>query len=308
MTSRLPEDLVGLFGEAARDVIWYKNKLFRFLRRQDVPEEIVLEMEREKQQATVKHCQYLVDELEKRGSEGRKTLRTVIQRVADWQNLGHLEPEKQFRAKKSQKRLKKAVRHWAGQRRYQRRKEKEAQRERIRRRQLSRLDHSKLEDFRQRFDEIFCLKDKQERGDRFEDLLNDIFDYYTEKSVGSFRREGEQIDGQFYFDGHHYFVEVRWRAQKSTAADVSVLRDRARAGFGGDVRALFISFEGFTDECLKSLERRSSDERVILMDGMDLRSVLNADIAFDVLLERKLTRAVRDQQPFVPVIEILHSK
>jgi hypothetical protein len=92
------------------------------------------------------------------------------------------------------------------------------------------------------------------------------------------------VDGNFYFDNHHYFCEIRWTAAKASAADISVLRDRATAGFGGDVKALFVSFNGFTDECLTALNNRAAAERVILMDGMDLRAVLNADIAFDVLL------------------------
>ena len=90
--------------------------------------------------------------------------------------------------------------------------------------------------------------------------------------------------------------------------EVSVLRDRAAAAFGGDVKALFISFNGFTDECLDSLGRRAASERVILMDGMDLRSILNADIAFEVLLDEKQSFAVRDQRAFVSVREIVLSK
>lgn len=305
MPPKLPEDLVSLFAVASRDVIWYKDKLFRFLRRRGVPEEVVLAMERKKTRPTIKHCQYLVDEMEQRGQEARETLRKVIQRVADWQDLTHLEPEKKLTAMKSQKRLKKAIGEWARRRRYQRRKEKKAQRERVKRESLSRLDHTKLDEFRERFNNIYFLEDRQERGDRFESFLNDIFDYYTQKSLGSLRRDGEQIDGHFYFDGHHYLVEVRWRQKKATAADISVLRDRAQAGFGGDVRALFISFEGFTDECLASLKGRSTDERVILMDGDDLQTVLNADIAFDVLLDKKLTYAVRRQEPFVSARAIL---
>lgn len=55
---------------------------------------------------------------------------------------------------------------------------------------------------------------------------------------------------------------------------------------GGDTKALFISFSGFTSECLESLHNQS-DERVVLLDGFDLRCVLNCDIGFDVLLVEK---------------------
>ncbi len=44
------------------------------------------------------------------------------------------------------------------------------------------------------------------------------------------------------------------------------------------------------------------------MDGSDLRSVLNADIAFDVLLDEKLALAVRHGQAFVPARTIVLSR
>ena len=149
------------------------------------------------------------------------------------------------------------------------------------------------------------MEDKRDRGDALEVLVNDVFEYYCQKSLGPFSREGEQIDGQFYFDGHYYFVEVRWREKKAIAADISTLRDRASAGFGGDVRALFLSFNGYTEECLQALAARGGNERVILMTGDDLRVVLNGDIAFDVLLDEKLARAVRANRPLVSAREII---
>jgi hypothetical protein len=99
--------------------------------------------------------------------------------------------------------------------------------------------------------------------------------------------------------------QIRWRATKATAADIAVLRDRATAAFGGDVKALFISFNGFSDECLTAVNARAAAERVILMDGMDLRSILNADIAFEVLLDEKQAYAVREQRAYVSAREIV---
>jgi ABC-type taurine transport system ATPase subunit len=74
------------------------------------------------------------------------------------------------------------------------------------------------------------------------------------------------------------------------------------------VRALFVSFNGFTEDCITALDQRGAGERVILMDGADLRTVLNADIAFDVLLDEKLARAVRNDRAFVSAREIILEK
>jgi hypothetical protein len=305
MAARLPEDLVSLFALAARDVLWYKDKLMRVFRRAGVPEALMLQLERQKKEPTIKTCQQLLDALEQRGDEGDEVIQALFATVADWQDLSHLEPEKQRTARKRQAELKAAIRAWADRERYRIQKEQDAQREREARVKVSAVDHARLAAFRERFDSIFSMPDRKARGDKLEILMNDIFSYYCQKSLGAFSREGEQIDGQFYFDGHYYFVEVRWREEKANAAAVSVLRDRANAGFGGDVRALFVSFNGFTEECLAALSSRAGTERVILMSGDDLRVVLNGDIAFDVLLDEKLARAVRENKPLVTAREII---
>ena len=149
--------------------------------------------------------------------------------------------------------------------------------------------------------------DRRERGDRFQDLMNRIFDYYCEDSRGAFERTGEQIDGRFYFDKHWYFVEVRWKQEKANAADVSVLRDRAKRGYGGDTKALFISFNGFSPDCLASLSGQG-DERVILMDGYDLRCILDCQIAFDVLLAEKQAELVQNNRSWVSAADIIQRR
>ena len=158
--------------------------------------------------------------------------------------------------------------------------------ERADRRAMTALDHKTLHGFRDEFDRVSAIQDENARGMALEPLVNKIFDYYGEDSKGPVRRVGEQIDGTLKFDSHWHYVEIRWKAKKTTAQDISVLRDRAKEGYGGDTKALFISMNGYTSECLQSLVNKS-DERVILMDGYDLRCVLNCDIALDVLLAEK---------------------
>jgi hypothetical protein len=175
---------------------------------------------------------------------------------------------------------------------------------RVERGALSSLDHVKLQQFRDEFDTVFMIADKQERGNRFQDLINKILQYYSERSLGAFNRVGEQVDATFYFDKHWYYVEVRWKQKQANAADISVLRDRAKDAYGGDTKALFISFNGFTQDCLESLAGKS-DERVILMDDTDLRDVLDCAIGFDVLLAEKQAEMIQNKRPFVSSREII---
>jgi len=308
MADRLPESLVSRFAVALRDVLWFRNRVERFLERAGVPRAIMRDVQASRSDPTIKKAQRVIDLLEQSGPSGTTVIQNLFAQLADWSDLSHLDGEKQKIALRSQKALKEEIKGYADRRRYLEQKEEEQHYEREARGRPRPLDHTRLQQFRDRFDAAFKNSDAQARGNAFESLLNGIFDYYCPDNRGPFRRAGEQVDGHFRYDGHEYLCEIRWRAEQAIAADVSVLRDRAAAGFGGDVRALFISFNGFTPECLESLKTRAGQERVILMDGVDLRSVLNSDLAFDVLLSEKLAWAVRQQRAFVPVREIIQAR
>src|SRR5205814_2046322 len=107
---------------------------------------------------------------------------------------------------------------------YQQELELASHNDRIKRSSIRAIDHERLQAFRVKFDEIYSMVDRQQRGNQFQALMNEVFDYYSEQSKGAFNRTGEQIDGLFYFDKHWYYVEVRWKEAKANAADVSVLR------------------------------------------------------------------------------------
>lgn len=142
MAARLPEDLVSLFAVAARDVLWFKDKLMRVFRRAGVPEALVLQLERQKKEPTVKLCQQLLDNLEQRGDQGERVVQALFTTVADWQDLTHLEGDKQRVARRRQADLKNAIRSWADRERYRVQKEKDAQREREERVKVSPSVHA----------------------------------------------------------------------------------------------------------------------------------------------------------------------
>jgi hypothetical protein len=305
MADRLPEALVGRFAVAIRDVLWYRDRVYRFFDRAGVPASIMAAVREMKDEPTIKKCLHVIDLLEQSGPEGIKIIQTLFSQISDWNDLSHLSADKQTTARQSQDALKAEIRSYANRVEYQQQLEQAQHKEREEHGRPRQLDHARLQAFRNRFDTTWMVNDPQRRGNELEALLNDVFDYYCPESRGPFRRQGEQVDGHFRYDGHDYFCEIRWRESQANAADISVLRDRAVAGFGGDVRALFVSFNGFTSECLESLNRRAGQERVILMDGVDLRGVLNSDLAFDILLREKLAYAVRDQRAFVSAREIV---
>jgi hypothetical protein len=307
----LPQDIANLLALAVRDVIWFKPRVYDFLKSNGVPPLILKEVQVQQQEKvpTIKIIHHVPGELEKFGDAGWLISKRLLTSMNYWKDLQSIEPDRKPIAEKSLKALQQACAAYLKEQAFEERKEVERRQNemhqtRVQRSEMTVLDHKRLQGFRDEFDEIYPMSDAQKRGNRFEQLLNQIFKYYSERSEGSFNRVGEQLDGLFYFDKHCYYVEARWKKQKTNAGDVSKLRDRAVSGFGGDTKALFISFEGYTQDCLESLVGRS-DERVLLMDGGDVRLILDCQIAFDVLLAEKQIDIVRNRRPFVSGFEIV---
>ncbi|MGA2441793.1 MAG: restriction endonuclease [Tepidisphaeraceae bacterium] len=306
---RIPQDIANLLAVAIRDAIWFKRSVKSFLKDCGIPQPFLGQAQKQlDSQPTIKVIQFVLDKMDMAGDAGELPQRLMLTKLVKWKDFHSLKPEMQQRAKDSVMALREAYEHSEAEREYQ---QEEAERRmhssRQDRGQMQALDHDKLTSFRDEFDSVWTLSDKKERGDRFQDLMNRVFAYYSEKSEGAFNRTGEQIDGLFYFDKHWWYVEVRWKADRASAADVSVLRDRAKDAFGGDTKALFVSFNGFSEDCVNSLTSRT-DERVILMDGTDLRDVLDCLIAFDVLLAEKQADIVRSKCPFVSAREIIRRR
>lgn len=306
---RLPQDIANLLAVAIRDIIWFRRNVCAFLEESGVPRSIIIEVRRLQQDntPTIKTVQHVLDRLDGKGDEGFSIGQKILTKMFYWNDLHSVPADRKEQAISSLKALREGYERYKAQREYQLQQERTMHSDRVGRSRMSDLDHEKLQAFRDEFDRIHGIANRQERGDRFQDLMNQIFDYYCEESKHAFRRTGEQIDGLFYFDKHWYYVEVRWTEAKASAGDVSILRDRAKNAFGGDTKALFISFNGFSQECLDSLAGMR-DERVILMDGFDLRCVLDCLIAFDVLLAEKQAELVQNLRPFVSVKEIIEKR
>jgi len=297
--------------QAVRDVLWFKDDVKRYLRSSKVPPLILKEATQrlEAGEATIKVIPAVLEQLENFGNSGEIPMRAMLTTMHNWSSFDAIDEPRRGKAKASVQRLREVYSSFQAQSQFEERKEREereraAQEQRVKRAEITALDHTKLQSFRDRFETAYVLSSERERGDRFEELMNDIFAYYTSRSDGPFSRSGEQIDGLFYFDNHPYFVEIRWKKEKTKAADVSVLRDRATAGFGGDTKAVFISFEGYSPECNEQLSGRAG-ERVILMDGNDVIVLLGGQIGFDVLLAEKLMDLAKGQRAFISATEIV---
>ena len=297
---RLPQDIANLLAISIRDLIWFKDSIFSFLKECGVPRSIMVEVERQRTTPTLRLIPQVLERLYSQGDDGYQVARKMLTSIYYWKDIHTVPPDRKDNAIRSLKQLQEAYKTYSAQETYEH--EKRAQKDREGRLEISKLDHQTLQQFRERFDKIYFYEPVA-RGDAYETLLNDVFAYYFPDAFEGFNRIGEQLDGQFYFDGHWYYVEVRWRKDPASAADVSVLRDRARRGFAGDVRAVFISFNGFSDDCLESLE--ATEERVILLTGYDFRFVLESEVALDILIYRIQAFLVKHKRTYASANEII---
>jgi len=308
-----PPDLVSLLAKAIRDAVWFKRKVTALLTNCGVSPALQQKAAANAAGATtVQLIPEVISELNALGGSGDFAIRKLFTTMCGWKDFTSLEPDKQVVARASVAELKRAVDAHQSEVEFAERKAREewairSQQDRESRQSVKPLDLAKLQSFHDRFDSIYVMTDEQERGNRFQDLMNDVFKEHTTLSTGAFTRTGEQIDGLFYFDNHPYFVEVRWKRKKTNAADISVLRDRATSGFGGDTKALFIAFEGFSPDALDRLQGKSG-ERVVLMDGLDIHVVLEGQISLEVLLMEKQMDLARGTRAIVSAYEVLDAR
>jgi hypothetical protein len=130
-----------------------------------------------------------------------------------------------------------------------------------------------LDNLRQRFLELLQEPNHQKRGYLFQDFLSDLFELNSLRPRKSFTVVGEQIDGAFELDGHHFLVEARWRKDPANASDTYVLKGKVDGRPGAITLGLFVSLNGFAPDTVEALAR-GKELNVILTDGEVLYGVL----------------------------------
>ncbi len=155
------------------------------------------------------------------------------------------------------------------------------------------------------FEQAAVDGDPQRRGYLLEDLLNRLFDLHRIPVVRSFRRNqgGEQIDAAFEMDGWHYIVECRWRASLADIRQLDGLAGQVRRS-GRQTMGLFLSMNGWSEHVVPLL-KQNPDKSIFLMEGYDLRCVLDLRVDLRGLLKAKLSALNLDTEPYFPAARLL---
>ena len=248
---------------------------------------------------------HILAEMEARG-EGARFVRAVIQIGAGWSDF-HLH-EREMDARAAVEKAKAYLRQLEGVEARERARQEEISREKKHQREREQTAQFTRERnlLRMQFDALHQMSDPQERGRLLEDFLNRFFALFKIRSVGSFKRNqgGEQIDGAFVWDGGwHYIVECKWQKKLSDIRELDSLYGKIGRG-GKATQGLFLSINGWSDH-VPGLLKQNAEKSIILADGYDLRSPLEADLSFRFLLEKKLEALSLYAEPFLSAAQLM---
>jgi hypothetical protein len=190
------------------------------------------------------------------------------------------------------------------------------QRELARREELARLASEKQTLFQKHssillmmFDELAKDdSDPHQRGFLLQELLTRLFDLHEIAVHRSFQRNSgaEQIDGAFKLDGWHYIVECRWRKKLSDIRDLDGLLGQVNRS-GKQVMGVYISINGWSDNVVPLL-KQNPDKSIFLMDGYDLRSVLERPLSLRDFINAKLSKLNLEAEPFYGALHYLNDQ
>lgn len=164
------------------------------------------------------------------------------------------------------------------------------------------------EDLLHSFDEMAYCSEPHRRGYLLEELLVQTFQLHQIDVVRSFKRNNasEQIDAAFKLEGWHYLVECRWREKLADTREVDGLRGQVQRS-GKQTMGVFLAINGWSPHVPANL-KQNPDKSVLLMDGYDLRVVLEGRITLHELLFAKLTHFNIESEPFVSVVDIMKNR
>jgi hypothetical protein len=287
-----------------------KTAAEQVLKRADVPDDLVKRFlterdpttggKRSKREAGV----VVLDELTSRGSD-QAVVRNLIRIAAEWTAFHLAQDEYKARAVVQKAREMHGVLTETQEREkneYERRSQEAAERERRERIAAIRQQSALL---LAQFEQIAIDGDPQQRGYFLEDLLNRVFDLHGIPVLRSFRRNngGEQIDAAFEMDGWHYIVECRWRAALTDIRQLDGLAGQVSRS-GRQTMGLFLSVNGWSNHVVPLLQQ-NPDKSIFLMDGYDLRCVLDVQVDLRRLLKAKLSALNLETQPHFSVSQLL---
>ncbi|MDD5273975.1 MAG: restriction endonuclease [Methylovulum sp.] len=150
-------------------------------------------------------------------------------------------------------------------------------------------NRNSLSELRNEFLELHAGKFKpQQRGYALEKILAGLARLDALEVTEPFRVIGEQIDGALKFDGEHYVIEAKWHDKLANNESVYQFATKVEGKMYG--RGLFVSIQGFSENVIQSMVQGKA-LRTIFIDGQDVVLVLEEQISFTQMIDKKVKAA-----------------
>lgn len=138
---------------------------------------------------------------------------------------------------------------------------------------------------------------RADRGRRFERILHRMLADSGLAPRLSYRPRGEEVDGSFLLDGRTMLLEAKWTTDPQPASSLYQFMGKVSGKLVGTI-GLFISMSGFSTDAVDALVA-GKDLNLILMDGGDLRSIVQHHIDVADAIRLKLRAAAESGTPFL---------
>ncbi len=155
-----------------------------------------------------------------------------------------------------------------------------------------------LHDLKSDFKRIEAIEDPRTRGLRFEEFLTRIFDNEDIDFKGRYRPRSEEVDGAIFLYGRTYLIEARWRKDPEPASAVYAFRGKIEGKIAGTL-GVFWSINGYSDNCVPTVIAGKT-LNVLLFDRTDLEAIIEGEISFKKLLEKKTIAAGTKGDIYLP--------
>ena len=155
----------------------------------------------------------------------------------------------------------------------------------------------RLENLKEELFQLTMMGDRQQAGLALEKVLNETFNLFGLEPRSAFRVVGEQIDGSVLLDYETYLLEAKWTQHRTREDEMLVLRGKIE-GKSAFTRGMFLSINGFSDDAIEAITK-GKVPTFFLIDGFDLKTVLEGTIALPELLRYKIRRLAEEGSVFV---------
>jgi hypothetical protein len=114
---------------------------------------------------------------------------------------------------------------------------------------------------------------------------------------GSYKTEGEQIDGSFFWMGQTFLLEAKWHKDALPVSEIYNFKGKLDGKFHTS-SGIFISMSGFSEDAPNAL-RFGKELNVLLFDVKDMDAIIEDDVPFKDVLKFKLRAAGDTGDPYV---------